>query len=59
MGEVAQVCAEIFWHKKLIAPSAIQNPTPSLDPGSVRGLETKLRRAYRSTTSRLQLRSIY
>ena len=58
MGEFAQVCAELFLHKKFIATSPILNPTPSLDPGSVRYLEPEVRLVSGSTTLQPQLGSI-
>ena len=57
MGEVAQVCVEIFWHEKFIAPIPIPNLTSSLAPGSARDLELDLRGASSSTTLLSRLRS--
>ena len=57
MGEFVQVCAKIFWGKTFIALSPILNPTPIMDPGSERELETELCGASGSTTLWPWLRS--
>ena len=51
MGEFAQFYAKLFWHEKFGAPIPIPNPTPTLDPGSVRDLEPDLQGESGSTTS--------
>ena len=57
MGVSLQVCTKLFWRKKYIAIIPIPDPTPSLGPGSVRDLKTKVRGTSYSTTSRSRLRS--
>ena len=52
MGDVAQVCAKLFWHKKFISQNPIPNLTPSLAPGFVRDLEPDIHGASGIMTSR-------
>ena len=57
MGNVAQVCVKLSWHKKFIVTITILNPTPIMATRSVRYLGPELRRASGSMTLRPQFRS--